>query len=115
MYTSIGPVNYDKLVIATGVDTNFFGSERIQRHALPMKTVSEALALRNSILADFEYALTTNDPEEFERLTNIVVVGGGPTGVELAGALAEMREEIVPKGLPRARQKYYTDISARRQ
>ena len=104
IYTSIGPVQYDKLVIATGVDTNFFGNEQIRKHALPMKTVSEALALRNSILADFEYALTSTNPEEFEGLTSIVVVGGGPTGVELAGALAEMREEIVPKDYPELNQ-----------
>jgi len=98
--TNIGHVKYDTLVIATGVDTNYFGNEQIRKHALPMKSVSEALVLRNSILADLEYVLTAHDADRIEGLTNIVVVGGGPTGVELAGSLAEMRDHVLPKDYP---------------
>jgi NADH:ubiquinone reductase (H+-translocating) len=98
--TLLGDVNYDYLVIATGANTNFFGMKQIEESALPMKTVGEALALRNTILKNYEAALTCNDPSEIESLLNIVIVGGGPTGVELAGALAEMRSFVLPKDYP---------------
>lgn len=95
--TSDGVVNYDHLIIATGATTNFFGNEKIAKHALPMKSVPEALFLRNEILADYEKALTTIDYEERQKLIDIVIVGGGPTGVEVAGALAEMKKYVLPK------------------
>lgn len=94
-----GSFPYDYLVIATGCTTNFFGNENIARHAFPMKSTTEAIALRNRILLNFEDAIDA-PPEELEAIMNIVVVGGGPTGVELAGALAEMKRKILPKDYP---------------
>jgi NADH dehydrogenase len=98
--TSLGIVNYDYLVIATGADTNFFGDEKIAQLAIPMKSVSEALYLRNRILTDFEKALSIVDYEERQSYIDILIVGGGPTGVEVAGALAELRNYILPKDYP---------------
>ncbi|NTW24391.1 MAG: NAD(P)/FAD-dependent oxidoreductase [Lentimicrobium sp.] len=100
VHTALGDVTYDYLVIATGATTNFFGIKPIADAALPMKTVGEALRLRNTILKNYEAALTCDDPAEIETLLNIVIVGGGPTGVELAGALAEMRSYVLPKDYP---------------
>lgn len=100
LHTPEGIVNYDYLVLATGADTNFFGNKAIMQHAIPMKSVSEALFLRNRILSDYEQALTCPDYEERQGLVDIVIVGGGPTGVELAGALAEMKKYILPKDYP---------------
>jgi NADH dehydrogenase len=98
--TPLGFCNYDHLIIATGADTNYFGNERIAEHALPMKSVAEALYLRNTILDDYEDALTTPDYEPRQELVDIVIVGGGPTGVELAGSLAEMKKHVLPKDYP---------------
>lgn len=98
--TSIGDLHYDHLVIATGSDTNFFGMEKVKSYSLPMKSVVEALDLRHNILQNFEKALNTNDPVEKESLMNFVIVGGGPTGVELAGALAELRKHVLPCDYP---------------
>ncbi len=98
--TSLGICNYDYLVLAIGADTNFFGNEKIARLAIPMKSVSEALFLRNRILSDFEKALSVTDFEERQGLMDIVVVGGGPTGVEVSGALAEMKRYVFPKDYP---------------
>jgi NADH:ubiquinone reductase (H+-translocating) len=98
--TSIGSIAYDFLVIATGADTNFFGNQRIREKALPMKSISEALALRNTIFQRFEDALNASDEEERQKCLNIVIVGGGATGVEVAGTLAEMRSYILPKDYP---------------
>ncbi|MCO6480403.1 MAG: FAD-dependent oxidoreductase [Phaeodactylibacter sp.] len=98
--TSLGICNYDHLVLAIGADTNFFGNEKIARLAIPMKSVSEALFLRNRILSDFEKALSITDFEERQGLMDIVVVGGGPTGVEVSGALAEMKRYVFPKDYP---------------
>ena len=98
--TPLGIVNYDHLVLAMGADTNFFGNEHIAQLAIPMKSVSEALFLRNQILADYEKALTTTNFEERQGYVDIVIVGGGPTGVEVAGALAEMKKYILPKDYP---------------
>ncbi len=95
--TSFGVVNYDYLVLAMGVDTNFFGNEELAEKTLPMKSVSEALYLRNRILTDYEIALTIPDYEARQSYIDIVIVGGGPTGVEVAGALAEMKHYVIPK------------------
>ncbi len=103
LITPLGYCNYDYLVLAMGADTNFFGNEQIERLALPMKSVGEALYLRNTILSDFEKALVTTDYNERQGLIDIVIVGGGPTGVELAGSLAEMRNNILPKDYPELR------------
>ena len=88
------------MVVAVGADTNYFGNQNIQRNAIPMKSLSEAIHLRNTILSNFEQALNETDTEKIDSLLNIVLVGGGPTGVELAGALAEMRNNILPKDYP---------------
>jgi len=97
--TPLGEIKYDKLIIATGATTNFFGNESISQNAIPMKSVNEALYLRNTLLQNFEDALSVND-EERQSLLNVVVVGGGPTGVEVSGALAEMKKNILPKDYP---------------
>ncbi len=95
--TTLGSLRYDYLVLAIGADTNFFGNENIASKVIPMKSVAEALYLRNKVLADYEKAVTTGDFEERQGLIDIVIVGGGPTGVEVAGALAEMKKYILPK------------------
>jgi NADH dehydrogenase len=100
LQTQIGIVNYDYLVLAMGAQTNFFGNAKIASKAISMKSVSEALYLRNRILEDYERALTITDYEERQGYIDIVIVGGGPTGVEVAGALAEMRKYILPKDYP---------------
>ena len=100
IYTNLGKLKYDHLVLATGVDTNYFGNKNIEQFGIPMKSVSEAIFLRNSILRNYEKALNESDPEKAANYMNIVLVGGGPTGVELAGALAEMKSDILPKDYP---------------
>ncbi len=97
VHTLLGGLSYDYLVLAIGADTNFFGNEQIARKAFSMKSVGEALTLRNKILYDYERAITTMDYKERQGLIDIVIVGGGPTGVEVAGALAEMKKYILPK------------------
>lgn len=91
---------YDVLVLATGADTNFFGNKQISTNAFPMKSTVEALQLRHRLIQNFEDALLTDDAEEFQRLMNVVIVGGGPTGVEVSGALSEMRQFVLPKDYP---------------
>jgi NADH dehydrogenase len=98
--SNIGIINYDYLVIAIGADTNFFGNQRIMDHAIPMKSVGEALALRNTIIKNYEDAVLVSNKEDLEGLMNIVVVGGGPTGVEVSGTLAEMKNQVLPKDYP---------------
>lgn len=98
--TSIGELQYDYLVIATGSTTNYFGNKDFERYAMPMKSVTEALNLRSLILQNFEKALLTTDIKEQEALMTYVVVGGGPTGVELAGALCELKKHVLPNDYP---------------
>jgi NADH dehydrogenase len=98
--TNIGDFKYDVLVIATGADTNFFGNKNLMDHALPMKSTTEALQLRYKLLQNFERALSATSEKELEQLMTIVVVGGGPTGVELSGAIADMRRFVLPKDYP---------------
>jgi len=95
--TELGSVSYDALVIATGTKSNYFGNEELAQKTIPMKSVGEALYLRNRILKDYEQALVTKEYDERQGLVDIVIVGGGPTGVEIAGALVEMKEFILPK------------------
>lgn len=97
--TSEGTFAYDFLVIATGCKTNFFGNKNLETNAFPMKTTPDAIALRNRILLNFEEALNSEINDK-ESLMNIVVAGGGPTGVELAGALIEMKKKVLPKDYP---------------
>ncbi|MCC2547582.1 NAD(P)/FAD-dependent oxidoreductase [Hymenobacter sp. BT175] len=98
--TSVGDIRYDHLVLATGSLTNFFGIESIEKNAMQIKSIPNALNLRSFIFQNFEKALLTENPEEKQALMNIVVVGGGPTGVEISGSLAEMRRHVLPKDYP---------------
>lgn len=98
--TEIGVLNYDYLVIATGSKTNFFGNKEIERYAMAMKTIPQSLNIRSLILENFEQAVLTPDADEQNALMNFVLVGAGPTGVELAGALAEMKKAILQKDYP---------------
>ncbi len=98
--TSIGNLRYHYLVLAMGAGNNFFGNSSVSKYSLPMKSVGESLGLRNTILNNFERALNTTDPDEQAALMSMVIVGGGPTGVEVAGALAEMKNFVLPKDYP---------------
>ena len=98
--TDVGEFSYDVLVIATGATTNFFGNEKLQQNAFPMKSTVEALQLRNHIIQNFEDALLVTNKEDLQQYMTFVIVGGGPTGVELSGAIAEMRKYILPRDYP---------------
>lgn len=98
--TSIGKAEYDYLVLAAGTTTNFFGNQHIEEVAMPMKNVSEAMGLRNALLANLERALTCSNKQEQQELLNVVVVGGGATGVEVAGVLSEMKKFVLPNDYP---------------
>src|SRR5690554_5347366 len=98
--TNIGSIDFDYLVIATGSDTNYYGNKNIEKNAMPMKSIPEALDLRSLILQNLEKALLTNDLDERSRLMNYVIVGGGPTGVELAGAMGELKKHVLPHDYP---------------
>jgi NADH dehydrogenase len=100
LFTDIGYIDYDYLVLAMGADTNYFGSKSIEYFSSPMKTVSEALYIRNKIISNYERAITLPRVEDRRPLMNVVIVGGGPTGVELAGAMAELRNNVFPKDYP---------------
>ncbi len=98
--TLIGELRYDYLVVAAGSKSNFFGNEQIKANSFPLKTIPEALNLRSQLLQSFEQANLTTDPDLRQALLNFVIVGGGPTGVELAGSLAEMRKHVLPGDYP---------------
>jgi NADH dehydrogenase, FAD-containing subunit len=100
LVTDIGEFNYDVLVIATGADTNFFGNTHLIENAFPMKSTVEAVQLRHRLIQNFEDALSAKDEKELQKLMTIVIVGGGPTGVELSGAIADMRRFVLPKDYP---------------
>ncbi len=100
IFTDIGSLKYDYLVIATGSETNFFGNQALETHAMAMKSIPQSLNLRSLMLENFEDALLTSDLNERNKLMNFVIVGAGPTGVELAGALAEIKKGILPKDYP---------------
>jgi NADH dehydrogenase len=97
METSIGGIQYDYLVIATGATSNYYGLKDIETNAIPIKTIEDAIQLRNRIIRHFEQALLIEDDVEKNSLMDYVIVGGGPTGVEIAGALAELRKHVFPK------------------
>ena len=98
--TSIGTIHYDDLVLAAGATTNFFGNKNIEASALPMKSVSDSMRLRNTILQNLERAETEDNEARKQALMNIAIVGGGPSGVEIAGVLAEMKQTILPRDYP---------------
>ncbi|MGI6243684.1 MAG: NAD(P)/FAD-dependent oxidoreductase [Prevotella sp.] len=98
--TSIGKVEYDYLVLAAGATTNFFGNKNVAEYAMPMKTVSEAMGLQNAILSNLERSITCSTKQERQELLNVVIVGGGPTGVEISGALSEMKRTVLPRDYP---------------
>jgi len=98
--TTVGKLKYNYLVLSIGANTNFFGQQKIEKFAYSMKTASDAILIRNTILENFEKALLETDDKKIEEHMNIALVGGGPTGVELAGALAEMKKFVFPKDYP---------------
>lgn len=98
--TEIGDLHYDYLVIATGSKTNYFGNKEIERNSMSMKTIPQSLNIRSLILENFEQAVLTKNKDDRNSLINFVLVGAGPTGVELAGALAEMKKAILQKDYP---------------
>lgn len=103
LQTSIGKVKYDYLVFAAGTTTNFFGNKHIEEEAIPMKTLAEAMGLRNALLGNLERSVTCATEQERQELLNIVIVGGGATGIEIAGAIAEMKRYVLPKDYPELR------------
>lgn len=100
IHTSIGNLRYDYLVIATGSKTNYYGMNEVKENALPMKQIPHALDIRSKLLQNYEQALLSNDEKDLNSLLDVVIVGGGPTGVELAGAISELRKNVLPKDLP---------------
>ncbi|MCC9137715.1 NAD(P)/FAD-dependent oxidoreductase [Pontibacter silvestris] len=95
--TSIGLIRYDYVVMATGATSNYFGDEQMENNAIALKSIDDALTLRNTILHNFEKSLLTDEDEQMNSLMDYVIVGGGPTGVEVAGALSELRKHVLPK------------------
>ena len=99
--TSAGPIAYDYLVLAPGGETNFFGLDSMQRHGMGLKNIPDAIAIRNQVLTCFEQAMLEPDAERRRALLTFIVVGGGPTGVEMAGALSELIRLVLVKDYPR--------------
>lgn len=97
VHTEIGVLSYDYLVLATGTKTNFFGNENIEKNAMPMKTVPQALNIRSLMLQNFEKADDSENDAERKALLTFCIVGAGATGVELAGAFAELKKNVFPK------------------
>jgi NADH dehydrogenase len=95
-----GELSYDYLVFATGAETNYFGMENVKKNAIPMKTLEDAIAMRNKLLQQMEQAAISNDPVHAKKLLTVVIAGGGPTGVEISGMFAEMRNGILRKEYP---------------
>ncbi|MFD0766949.1 NAD(P)/FAD-dependent oxidoreductase [Mucilaginibacter lutimaris] len=100
VYLKDGELTYDYLVFASGAKTNFFGNTNIEQNAIPMKSIDDGLRMRNALLQTLERATITKDPAERKKLLTIVVAGGGPTGVEVSGMLAEMKKYIFAKDYP---------------
>ncbi len=100
VYTDVGYMDYEYLVLALGADTNYFGMKNLETFSTPMKSVSEALFIRNKIISNYEQAINYAEEEKRKPIMNVVIVGGGPTGVELAGAMAELRNNVFPKDYP---------------
>jgi NADH dehydrogenase len=100
-----GSLSYDILVFATGAETNYFGNENIRKNSIPMKTLSDAIIMRNTLLLRMEQASISNDPKEVEKLLTLVIAGGGPTGVEISGMFAEMKLGILRKDYPELKGK----------
>ncbi|MGN1392920.1 MAG: NAD(P)/FAD-dependent oxidoreductase [Succinivibrionaceae bacterium] len=98
--TSIGKIDYDYLVLANGTKTNFFNNKNVEHYAMPMKTIPEAMGMRNTLLSHFERSVTCSSEKERQELLNVVIVGGGPSGVEIAGAIAEMKRYVLPLDYP---------------
>lgn len=98
--TSIGSLSYDYLVVATGCDTNYFGNDNLKDNTYALKSISESILARNRILLSFEKALSVRSEEKLKELLTFVIVGGGATGVELAGALADMKRSVLPRDYP---------------
>ncbi|MGD0341054.1 MAG: NAD(P)/FAD-dependent oxidoreductase [Bacteroidales bacterium] len=105
LITSSGPVDYDYLVLALGATNSYFGSKEMEVNSKGMKTIAEVLELRNTLLMNLENALTSPNENEKERNLNIVIIGGGPSGVEIAGSLAEMNNYIIPKDYPELKER----------
>ena len=105
LITSIGSLSYDFLILSLGATNSFFGSDMMQQHSKGMKTIAEAIDLKNTILMNFENAVAAYDKAEQDRLLNIVIIGGGPSGVEIAGALAEMNKFVIRKDYPELKDK----------
>jgi len=95
-----GELEYDYLVFATGTETNYFGMENVKANSVPMKTVSDALYMRNTMLGKLEKASREKDPAKRKKMLTVVVAGGGPTGVEISGMFAEMKKTVVPSDYP---------------
>ena len=98
--TNTGDVEYDQLILAMGTETNYFGMENVKRNALPMKTIDDALNMRNHLLMNMEKLVRMEPGPERSKFANIIIAGGGPTGVEVSGMLAEMRKNIIRKDYP---------------